>query len=100
MRNAFSRVYNVQYVLCPIGLRFNVALSSDLQEACALGYESDYIDVYSNSWGPADSGFLVQGPGKLVEKALETGAKKVCHSCHVCCKNTLSNVDALQNLLE
>ena len=37
----------------------------------------DYIDVYSNSWGPVDYGYVVEGPGFLLEKTLATGTAKV-----------------------
>lgn len=55
-----------------------MAQSSDLQEASALGYQNDYIDIYSNSWGPVDFGFNVHGPGTLVQSTLETGTREVC----------------------
>ena len=35
------------------------------------------IDIYSNSWGPGDIGWQVQGPGVLAGKAIEHGIQKV-----------------------
>ena len=35
------------------------------------------IDIYSNSWGPGDMGWEVEGPGKLTGRALELGIKQV-----------------------
>ena len=35
------------------------------------------IDIYSNSWGPGDIGWQVQGPGVLAGKAIERGIQKV-----------------------
>jgi hypothetical protein len=32
-------------------------------EADALSHASDYIDIYSSSWGPDDDGRTVEGPG-------------------------------------
>ena len=44
------------------GLKFDLSSSTDSQEASALGYKNDYIMIYSNSWGPSDFGFIVDGP--------------------------------------
>lgn len=35
------------------------------------------IDVYSNSWGPGDMGFEVEGPGPKLKKVLENGTRLV-----------------------
>ena len=59
------------------GLKIDFNSSSDLQTADALGRNSSYIDVYSNSWGPDDSGFSIGGPGHLTLLTLETRAKNV-----------------------
>ena len=50
---------------------------TDLQEAGALSHENDIIEIYSNSWGPFDSGDIVEGPGPLVQMAFEMGAREV-----------------------
>lgn len=42
-----------------------------------LSHQPDYISVYSNSWGPLDSGFVVAGPGKYTEAVLKLGATEV-----------------------
>lgn len=55
--------------------------ASDAEEAKALSYASDHIDIYSNSWGPDDKGFTVAGPGYLTKLALQNGVEKV----HVAC---------------
>jgi len=52
-------------------------LTTDAVEASALGYKMHHIQVYSNSWGPFDNGFLVEGPGPLLRAVLENGVKKV-----------------------
>ena len=44
------------------GLKVDVGSATDSQEADALGHENDYIMIYSNSWGPSDLGFIVDGP--------------------------------------
>ena len=51
--------------------------ASDADEARALSYAKNYIDIYSNSWGPTDRGFEVAGPGHLTQRALQNGAEKV-----------------------
>ena len=55
-------------------------MATDVQEAWALSHKSDYIDIYSNSWGPGDKGFEVVGPGKLTQMALKNGTEKVKNS--------------------
>lgn len=39
---------------------------------------SDYIHIYSNSWGPADNGFTVERPGRLLAQTFVNGAAHVC----------------------
>ena len=51
---------------------------TDSEEAAALGYSSDRIVIYTNSWGPADLGFVVGGPRKLTNQTLYNGIKNVC----------------------
>ena len=48
--------------------------SGDSTEADALSFENDDIDIYSNSWGPADDGQTVSGPGPLTLAAFEDDA--------------------------
>ena len=59
------------------GLKVKLDNSHDLIEARALGFQSNSADIYSNSWGPSDNGFLVDGPGKLVEQTLSNAVKNV-----------------------
>ena len=47
---------------------------SDSTEAAALSYHDDDIDIYSNSWGPADSGTIFDGPGFQAAAAIESTA--------------------------
>jgi len=56
---------------------------TDLVEARALGHGYNVISVYSNSWGPFDYGFTVEGPGHLVQRTFQTGAKKVISFDHI-----------------
>ena len=58
---------------------------TDLEEAEALSHAVDIIDVYSNSWGPPDTGAHVSGPGTLTQLVLKMGAtivSKVKQSMH------------------
>ena len=48
--------------------------AGDATEADALSYESDDIDIYTNSWGPADDGSTLEGPGPLTLAAFESDA--------------------------
>ena len=47
---------------------------TDALQAKGLGFRQDYVDIYSNSWGPADDGKMVGGSGVLTEEALKQGA--------------------------
>ena len=60
------------------GIRVNLNYLTDITEAQALSYRNNYIQVYSNSWGPPDNGFLVQGPGYYSGKILKEGVSQVC----------------------
>ena len=53
---------------------------TDVVEASSLSFKPNYIDIYSNSWGPKDDGATVDGPGKLAKKAFVDGVTKVSHS--------------------
>ena len=53
------------------GLRLIAAPSSDRQEAEAMSWRLQEIDISSNSWGPTDNG-PIAGPGPLTAAAFET----------------------------
>ena len=42
-------------------------------EADALSWKNDIIQIKSSSWGPPDDGISLDGPGPLVEAAIEDG---------------------------
>ena len=69
---------------CVSALKFDVGGSTDAVEASAVGYKDDYIHVYSNSWGPSDFGFMVDGPGTLLQSTLAAGVNQVGQSCLKC----------------
>ena len=58
--------------------------NTDLNEANSLTFENDIVDVYSNSWGPSDSGSHVAGPGQLTRLALQMGADYVSINLSAC----------------
>jgi hypothetical protein len=51
--------------------------ATDIDEADALSWQSDVVDIYSNSWGPNDDGMVVDGPGTLLQMVMETGVREV-----------------------
>ena len=51
--------------------------ATDILEGSSLSFQSGYIDVYSNCWGPKDDGKTFGKPGKLAQEALMRGAEKV-----------------------
>ena len=59
--------------------------NTDMNEASSLTYENGIVDIYSNSWGPIDSGTVVSGPGPLTQMALQTGASQVHNSNYLHC---------------
>jgi subtilisin-like proprotein convertase family protein/subtilisin family serine protease len=52
------------------GLRLLASEIADADEAQALSYKRDDIDIYNNSWGPSDGGGI-EGPGPLALAAIE-----------------------------
>ena len=60
------------------GLKVDFSMVTDLIEAYALGYNYSHVQIYSNSWGPPGQGFIVSGPGILVELTLLYGIIEVC----------------------
>lgn len=68
--------------LCAVGMAPNARIGglrlldgelTDALEAAALSFEPQYVDIYSNSWGPVDNGVTIDGPKSLGMKALENG---------------------------
>jgi subtilisin-like proprotein convertase family protein len=57
-----------------VGLRLIAGNVSDAQEAEALTWKNDIIQIYSNSWGPADDGADLRDAGSLVKAAFANGA--------------------------
>ena len=51
--------------------------ATDMLEALALSHREDYIEIYSNSWGPSDDGETVEGPGMLTSLTLERESREV-----------------------
>merc|ERR1712130_245119 len=70
--------------LCGVGVasganvsavRLLVGSPTDSQEAEAMGYRHDLVDVYSASWGPYDDGRRLEGPSGVVLGAFENATK-------------------------
>ena len=51
--------------------------STDATESAALVHKLENIDIYSNSWGPGDMAWQIEGPRPLTSAALEKGIKEV-----------------------
>lgn len=58
-----------------VGLRLIGGPASDADEADALAHLPDLIPIKSNSWGPADDGKTLAGPGPLTAAALQNMAE-------------------------
>uniref|UniRef100_H3BFU4 Proprotein convertase subtilisin/kexin type 6 n=1 Tax=Latimeria chalumnae TaxID=7897 RepID=H3BFU4_LATCH len=70
---------------CAVGIAYNARIGgvrmldgdvTDVIEAKSLSMNSDYVDIYSASWGPDDDGKTVDGPGPLAVRAFQEGIKK------------------------
>lgn len=44
------------------------ASSSDHYQGSSLSFQSQYIDIYSCSWGPYDDGATLEGPGVVASR--------------------------------
>lgn len=53
-----------------VGMRLIGAATTDSQEAEAMGYKNDLIQIKSNSWGPNDDARTLEAPGTLTRAAL------------------------------
>lgn len=73
-----KKIYFIGLFLTCLDIRLFVnEKAPDEKEAAALKFKREYIDIYSNSWGPSDKGFEVEGPGNKTLKALKEGAEEV-----------------------
>jgi hypothetical protein len=55
------------------GFQFDFAQLTPSDEANAFNLNLQDFQVYSNSWGPSDQGFTVEGPVQVTQDALEIG---------------------------
>lgn len=60
-----------------VALKFNASALTDIDNAKMWSYMDDYIDIYSNSFGPSDAGYVVEGPGHILNLTLATAVQKV-----------------------
>jgi len=59
------------------GIRMLDGRVTDRIEAQAIAFKTNYIDIYSSSWGPNDDGKTVEGPGTLASQAFIKGVTEV-----------------------
>lgn len=55
------------------GVRILSGPISDVDEAAALNFGFQNVSVYSCSWGPPDNGRSMEGPNRLIQKAVLNG---------------------------
>ncbi len=48
---------------------------TDVQNASAMLHQNQAIQISNNSWGAVDDGLTLDGPGRLMKLALETGTR-------------------------
>jgi len=63
-----------------LGIRMLDGIVTDSVEARALSFNRDYIDVYVSSWGPSDSGRIVERPARQAATAIKEGVELVGYS--------------------
>ena len=74
---ADSLFTHVTQIPCISGVRMLDGKATDALEASSLGFQLQYVDVFSNCWGPKDDGKTFGKPGPLAAKALKRGAEAV-----------------------
>ncbi|KAL4227164.1 Proprotein convertase subtilisin kexin type [Mactra antiquata] len=72
--------------LCIVGTAYNSTVSdvtvlgwppvTDYGESLGLTHNLEHTDIYSNSWGPSDEGYFMEGPEELTKDAIEYGAQQ------------------------
>jgi hypothetical protein len=67
---------------CGVGIAYNSKVAgvrilsgkiTDIDEAAALNYGFQNVSIYSCSWGPPDTGTVMEGPDYLIDKAVLHG---------------------------
>ena len=58
-----------------VGMRLIAGFVEDQDEAAAMNYLPQLIQIKSNSWGPDDTGNVLEGPGPLTKAALQNSAQ-------------------------
>jgi subtilisin-like proprotein convertase family protein len=58
-----------------VGMRLIAGFVEDRDEAEAMNYLPQLIQIKSNSWGPSDTGSVLEGPGPLTKAALQSSAE-------------------------
>ena len=58
-----------------VGMRLIAAATTDAQEAEAMFYLPQLVEIKSNSWGPSDTGSNVEAPGALTAAAFKSAAE-------------------------
>ncbi len=58
-----------------VGMRLISAVTTDQQEADAMNYLPQLIEIKSNSWGPNDTGTILEAPGPLTLAAFKNAAE-------------------------
>jgi subtilisin-like proprotein convertase family protein len=56
-------------------MRLIAAVTTDQQEASAMSYLPQLIQIKSNSWGPSDTGTALEAPGPLTQAALKNATE-------------------------
>ncbi len=58
-----------------VGMRLIGGTSTDSMEAEAMNYLPQLIQIKTNSWGPSDTGTVLEAPGSLTLSALKSAAE-------------------------
>lgn len=67
-----------------LGIKFLDEKSTDAREAKVLKYSLPYVSIYSNSWGPADTGTFMEHLTDLIKRSLSKGIHRVKYLKYKC----------------
>jgi hypothetical protein len=72
------RINDISFFYLDTGIRLFDGVSVEPKHIVrGFRYKRDVIDIYSNSWGPADNGYTTRRPKPRMQRALEDGVKFV-----------------------
>lgn len=79
-----------------LGVKFLDNESTDAREAKVLKHALEYVSIYSNSWGPADTGTVMEPLTTVVQTSLSKGIHEV--KINIYSTNIILLISRLRNI--